>query len=122
MLVRARKGHYRELFEQILVDQPADVFSMGKLASIAFLENDDPKAQTYIDMMAENKQEYDYGYTSYFMGQAYAVGQNYPKAMKLLKEAVTEGDRFRFIDYENDPLLIEMHAMPEWQELMEYWK
>ena len=64
---------------------------------------------------------YDYGYSSYFIGQTYALAKKYTEAFKYLKEAVKQGDILSLIDYEYDPLLVDLHGKPEWKEIIHYW-
>ncbi|MBT8219387.1 MAG: hypothetical protein KJP00_06170, partial [Bacteroidia bacterium] len=111
----------KSLFESLLKKRPNHIFSLSKLASIAFMAGDDKLAYSFISKIRENKNEYDFGYSSYFIAQAYAQGKKYTEAFKILGEAVKEGDVLSAIDYENDPLFKEMHAMPQWVSIVNYW-
>jgi tetratricopeptide (TPR) repeat protein len=109
-------------FESYLESNPSDIFCLSKLASIAFINGKPEIAMNYIDEISIAKNKYDFGYGSYFIGQAYAQGGKYIDAIEHLKEAILRGDRFSIIDYENDPLLAELHKMPEWSEFLDEWK
>ena len=111
----------KKYFEAVLKERPTDIFSMSKLSSIAFKTGEEGKALSFLDEIQRNKKSFDFGYTNYFVAQAMAQGQRFDEAFRFLKEAVKEGDLLSVIDYENDPLLEQMHAMPEWQDIMNYW-
>lgn len=108
-------------FLAVLEDNPGDIFCMGKLAAIAFENGDEAEAAQHLEKMLEAKREYDFGYTYYFMAQANAQGGRIEEAFRLLKLAVKEGDILSNIDYENDPLLSDLHELSEWKEIVEYW-
>ena len=109
-------------FEAYLQRRPDHFFSLGKLAAISFMERDDEKAESYLEKMQSADRAYDFGYSSYFIGQTFALAKKYPEAFQYLKEAVKAGDILSVIDYENDPLLAELHGMPEWDEVISYWE
>jgi tetratricopeptide (TPR) repeat protein len=111
----------QKCFEQYLEDSPSDVFCKSKLAAIAFNRGNLEKAYKFISSIRKGTRPYDFGYSSYFIGQAFAQSSHQDSALIYLKEAMLSGDRFSLIDYENDPFLADLHKTSDWLQFMDTW-
>lgn len=120
------KGNYAKIGTVVsrwLDSYPTDKYILSYAARVqAYLGNSDDillVIQALDD--ADNTDDYDYGYYTYYKGVMAAIQGNHDSAMDLLEEAYQEGHQFSNLYYHQDIDLIPLFDNPRFQKLIQPW-
>ena len=106
-----------------LVGLAPENLSHKALMAITYAKNDKAeKAQAVLGQIENLRAPYQYGRLDYALAQYYgAIGMEQETLEHLLK-AVADGRRYLPSTFQHDPLLLDYHEHPVFQDVMDFWK
>jgi class 3 adenylate cyclase/TolB-like protein len=116
-------GDYNEISKRVdawLVKYPANRYILSFAARVRARVGNQKEIESLIQVLnnADEKDKYDYGFYTYYLGVIEAIQGNQDAALDLLEKAYDQGHRFQDIYYDHDIDLIPLFDHPRFQKLL----
>jgi len=113
----------QELFESLTIEKPEKIEYWGYLGAIAARKGNIKEAERISKYLLNLDRPYLFGKDSYWMSRIAAVSGNNEEAVKLLREAISQGVYLCYYDFYSIPIyeLMDFESLrdyPPFQELI----